>query len=174
MMTALWALILGVIAAQTSELKVLDVMTGDDSNVHRPAVVMATNEQAWQRIWSEHHASVTMSGGATPNNFHVEGDAPPHVDFRKARVLAIFAGNTPGITGFEAKKAEPKGGSDILRIRPIPAPQSANNRYIGAAFAFVMLNNTRRPLTVQMDMRRSVQAPPDWQVIAKFSAEKKQ
>ena len=114
------ALILALIAQQAADQKEyqpLGEITGTDSAVERPMVVVAQDRAEFDQLWRTHKeifSDPPTLGGTTV----VEAQIPV-VDFKKNIVIAYFAGQTQGIAGFEIAGVDAKGKTIQLRIAPV-------------------------------------------------------
>ena len=107
-------------------IEMTTVARGDGSGVAAPRRVIVRDDASWRRLWAEH------AGGA--------GAAPP-VDFSRAMIAAVFAGDrpTPG-HAIEIVEAEQDGDAlSIAVVESRPAPGVVAPQLIVSPFHIVAL-----------------------------------
>ncbi len=113
------AMVLALIAQMQAEQKnfqPVDVLSGTDSAIERTFATMVTTEKQFIQLWRE-HKEIFEDPQSLDRTIQLEAQVPK-VDFSKHIVLAYFAGQTQGVSGYAVASIQTKGQNLIVRIAP--------------------------------------------------------
>ena len=94
------------------------VINGENSGITKPQRLVIKTQEEWQTLWKKHSA--------------LEPNSPPHVDFTRNMVIAVFKGETNWSVPPKIKKVEKREGFLLVTIDESLPPSS----YLGPAAPF--------------------------------------
>jgi hypothetical protein len=136
---------LALILARPVELRVVDILTGPESQANA-GVRLISSERAWSQMWGEHQDVLSADGSP------VDMLVAPKFDFSKVTILAIIGDSRTDSAGFEVDKINLAKDGWELHVSPI-VDNHGQVRLAGKPFAFVVIPRLDRSLTVWLSQK---------------------
>jgi len=130
--------------------KILGQMTGADSLVEAPRVLIAKSASGWNDVWQQHRQTAII--GSLPGAPKVTdglGDKPT-VDFTKNVVLCVFGGQSRNVCGFTVSATGEVKGTMVIQIQPVPLPNSGTG-VLQNPYIMLVLPRTKKKMQLQLD-----------------------
>lgn len=156
---------------QEPPFRAMERMTGTDTAIEQPMVLMVRDQAGWIQLWRQHRQIVQTGSppaGATavaPPQATADDSDRPKIDWSKQMVLCLFGGQSRNIGGFEVAEAGDDKNVAYVRVAPILLPLTAGN-LLQNPYIFITIPRTKRKIVVQLD--QSALGAQGWRTLATF------
>jgi len=141
---------------------------GQDSKIAQPRFVLAKDEDAWLKIWTEHTGA---AAGQSPPARH----AAPKVDFSRYMVVGIFDGAGVNTDGLIAQSVLVR--DDVVRIRfetsSFQTFSSGPGRDQGvktSCYGMWVIEKSDKPIVLERGMQQLKNQPMQWKEVKRLDA----
>lgn len=140
--------------------KALLSWSGAHSQIDTPRYLRVVTSQDWETLWQSHL-------GNAPKD--APGSALPRIDFSQCMVVAVFLGASQNCRGVSVGSlVETK---DALTLRLVwHTYQTLDGSNDVTPFGIFLLPRNRKPLVLETNVQRLLNAPPIWKVQTRFEA----
>ena len=156
-------------ADDSSKLRVVDFISGGDSQALNPAVDLVKTPQEWVRVWQYHRTAPQVTDGGPGIAALPETADMPAIDFRSIDVLAIFGGSADGISGYEVVGVGSVKHHAVIRLRPVRDLPTGSLSVQTMPYAFLELTRIKSPIDVEMLAGVDKSGSPVWRKIGAFN-----
>ena len=153
--------------AQKDQAKVVDFLTGGNSNVAHQDSQLVQSRFDWAQTWERNQFFQVLSGQPQgPVNPDNVPDLPA-IDFDKTQIIAVWGGNARNVSGYNLVDKTFEKNDDVIWL----APQMMS---AGAAvaqtrpYAFIQVTKQRNEIDVMLQVGVDGQGSPIWKRIANF------
>lgn len=155
--------------AKPKAIRPVVVLTGSKSGVTKEAFKVATTEDEWDKVWTEHRLKFE-------DNKVGDKDQKLSVDFTQHMVLAIFHGESSTNSGIEVVEVV---DGDSLTLRYHPAWYQTGGVYgekppdrSTASYCFVVLPRVEKTIVFEENVQHLIGGTPEWKRQATLPAPK--
>ena len=141
---ALAAILYGAVLAPSADHGPCVLLTGADSMIGRPRVVLVTSSPGWASLWLEHKGLPEN----TRYDFYFNRAGVPEVDFATHVVVAVFAGPRTNTSGLRLDALETDDDGTTLRYAA-KSYQTLEKADEGQPFGFFILPRFEGALQVE-------------------------
>jgi len=144
--------------------KIQGQMAGADSLVESPRILIAKSQSGWNEVWQLHRQTAVIGPPGANRVTDPQSDKPA-VDFEKNVVLCVFGGQSRNVCGFAVAAAGEVKGKIIVRIQPVPLPNSGTG-ILQNPYIMLVLPRTKKKMQVQLD--QTILGGEGWRVLGDF------
>lgn len=119
--------------------------TGRETWFDGSAAIVCTDAGTWNEVWNRHIQNQQIGNVGVGNL-----NPPPNVDFTKNVLVALFAGPTRGVVGYQVDRGILLGQDAWLHLRPVLDPSAGNSVALPSPWAFIVLPRTHASVSIQI------------------------
>ncbi len=137
-------LVASAVAAKFQAYQPVAVNSGGETWYDGTGVFLCPDAATWRQVWDAHIKNEAI-GNSNLGNLN----PPPAVDFKKNIVVALFAGPTRGIAGYQVSGGFQLGQQAVLRLTPVVVTASAATVAIPRPWVFLVLKRSNVAVNIQ-------------------------
>lgn len=152
--------------AQSNSLKIVDFLTGGDSNVAHQESQLITSRYDWAQAWERNQFYQVLGAKAGPVNPDNVPDLPV-IDFDHTQIIAVWGGNARNISGYNLLNKTFEKNADVIWLAPQVMAGGAAVA-MTRPYAFIQTTHTKYEIDVMLQVGVDGQGAPIWRRVAHF------
>jgi len=159
---------LAQVMTQKDALKVVDFLTGSNSNVAHQDSQLVQTRFDWAQTWERNQFYQVLSGQPQgPVNPDAVPDLPV-INFDKTQIVAVWGGNAKNVAGYTLIGNTFEKDSDVIWLAP--TVMTAGSAITATRpYAFIQVTKQKNEIDVMLQVSTDGQGNPIWKRIAKFA-----
>jgi len=137
-------LIGGAVAAKFEAYRPSGIDSGGETWFDGNGIYLCEDAASWRQVWDTHIRNESI-GNTTIRNLN----PPPVVDFKKNVLVALFAGPTPSVLGYQVASSFKLGNEAVVRLVPVISNSNTAKVAIPRPWVFLVLKRSNVTVTVQ-------------------------
>jgi len=153
--------------AQKDQAKVVDFLSGGNSNVASQDSQLVQSRFDWAQTWERNQFYQVLSaqpqGPVNPDNV----PDLPVIDFDKSQIVAVWGGNARNVAAYNLVGKTFEKDSDVIWLAPVPMGTNTAVT-MTRPYAFIQLTKQKNEIDVMVQVGTDGQGNPIWKRAAHF------